>query len=442
MKTIDEALDFLYSFINYETDAQYSYDSIHYNVVRTLKLLEKLGSPHEGIKVIHVAGTKGKGSVCQILSTLLRARCLSTGLFTSPHIMRINERISVNGEEISDEELIALLNRFPPLIDSFPHDNLPTTFEILTALAMLHFRQRGVCYAVLETGMGGRFDSTNFCDPEISVITSVSYDHMDKLGERIEQIAFEKAGIIKPNRPVVVGHQVYDVGEIFKKKAKEGKSPLYLTSELSSYTIERMTAQGTWFSAMVSERNLTDLFLSLPGRHQVENAVVALLSLQVLDMLPEDTGIREALKGLFMPARLELVERKRRFLLDSAHNADSARVLAEAVSSAFKKNRLFTVVGIVKGKDVRGILAHLAGISHELIVTEPITHKELDTELVFRTARELFPKARLIKDVDEALQYAQRQSDGEDLILITGSFYVTAPARSLLLATEGQKAVF
>ncbi|KPJ89572.1 MAG: hypothetical protein AMS17_01275 [Spirochaetes bacterium DG_61] len=442
MKTIDEALDYLYSFVNYETDASYSYDTIHYNVDRTVTLLKALGAPHRGMKTIHVAGTKGKGSVCQILSTLLRVQGISTGLFTSPHIERVNERISVNGVEILDGEIIELLNMFPPLIRTFPQDNHPTTFEILTAMAMHHFKKKGVSYAVLETGMGGRFDSTNFCDPDISIITSVSYDHMDKLGERIEQIAFEKAGIIKPERPVVVGYQVYDVIDIFRKKAREMRSPFHVVSELATYEIESLTPQGTWVSATIGKRRLTDLFISLPGKHQVENVLVALVSLYIIDMLPGNGKIRVALREVFLPARLEYFELKRRYLLDSAHNGDSARVLAESVRNAYRRNRLFTVVGIVKGKDVREILAQLAPISDELIVTEPLTHKELDTEQVFTVARELFPGALLMKDIHEAIGYAEQQSCEEDLILITGSFYTTAPARSFLLERAGKSAAF
>jgi len=309
-------------------------------------------------------------------------------------------------------------------------------------MAMYYFETKSTSYAILETGMGGRFDSTNFCDPVVSVITSVSYDHMDKLGERIEQIAFEKAGIIKHGRPVVVGYQVHDVKEIFRKKSEDEGSPCYMVSDLCSYEIESHTPLGTRFSADIDGLSLEHLYLSLCGKHQVENAVTALLSMKLLRMLPNTVALRSALKNVFLPARLELIERKRRFLLDSAHNGDSARVLVQALRTTYPRNKLITVAGIVKGKDVQGILRHLSEISDVLIVTEPLTHKELDTDYVFRVARELFPEALLIPDIYEAIRYAERHSNERDLVLITGSFYTTSPARSYLLEKKGERTVY
>jgi dihydrofolate synthase/folylpolyglutamate synthase len=439
MKTIDEALDYLYSFINYETDATYAYGAVHYNVERTVRLLELLGSPEKGIKVIHVAGTKGKGSVCAVFNALLSAQSFGTGLFISPHVEKVNERVACGGREIEDEEFIELMNLFPPLIDRFPKDNVPTTFEILTALAMEYYRRKGAEYAVLETGMGGRFDSTNFCDPVLSVITPISYDHTDKLGETIERIAFEKAGIIKPGRPAVVGYQRYDVFPVFEAKAAEAGSQLYRAENLCEYSARELSSGGCRFDAVVDGVELPDLFLSLPGRHQIENAVTVLLGLKIIDLLPETGVVRGALRNVHVPARLELFELlfpagKRRVLLDSAHNEDSARILVRALKEAYLYDRLTTIVGIVKGKDVRGILENLAAVSDTLIVTEPVTHKDLDTERVVQVARELFPEALLIRNIEEAMEHAARSSGVSDLILITGSFYATSPARSLLLS--------
>jgi len=436
---IGQALDYLYSFINYETDSSYSYESIHYNVDRTIRLLDLLDNPQNGLKIIHVAGTKGKGSVCQILNTLLGSLDYITGVFTSPHIDRINERITVNGQQIKDEELIGLMNLFHPLIESFPVDSKPTTFEILTAMAVHYFKMKGVEFIILETGMGGRFDSTNFSDPVLSVITSISYDHVDKLGEHIHQIAAEKAGIIKKSKPVVVGYQVYDVFDIFKKKSVEGGSACYSTGELCSYDILSATEKGTIFHANINGLVLKNVFISLPGEHQVENAVLALHGLKILGLLPMGRTIRKALKNVHMPARLELIAKNRRYLLDSAHNEDSSRVLVRAVKKAYHYNKLVTVAGIVKGKDINGILKNLATISDSLIITEPVTHKDLDTEHVYKKARELYPSAVLKKSLKDAVAYAVEISCGDDLILITGSFYTTSPARSWITAETASR---
>ena len=432
MKTIEEVLDYLYSFINYETDSSYSYESIHYNVDRTRRLLELLNNPEKDKKIIHVAGTKGKGSVCHILSALLRVQNYKTGLFTSPHIDRVNERITVNGREIENDEFIEITNILFPLIRTFPSDNVPTTFEILTAMAMYYFRMKGACYTVLETGMGGRFDSTNFSDPVVSIITPISYDHTDKLGRHIKEIAAEKAGIIKRGKPVVLGYQKYDVTDIFKIKSEEGGSRFYITDELCSFEVIDESLKGSRFNVNINGLYLKDIFISLAGRHQVENAVTALLALGVLDLLPEEQMIRDALCNIHISARLEIIDKSRRFLLDSAHNEDSARVLVNAVKDICIYDRLFTIVGIVKGKDVKGILKNLSRVSDRLIVTEPVTHKDLDTTEVCDVARKLFPSAVVIKSIERAIKYAVDSSEQNDLILITGSFYTTSPAKKII----------
>ncbi len=217
--TLDDALDYLYSFVNYETDASFSYTSLHYNLERTARLLELWGNPQDCMQCIHVAGTKGKGSVCAMVEALLAAGGHRAGRFASPHLDRVNERIAAYGRLVEDRELIELIGALPPLVGRFPASNQPTTFELLTAMALRYFRVKQVRYAVLECGMGGRFDATNVVHPLVAAITAVSYDHMDKLGSRIEQIAAEKAGIIKPGLPVVVAPQPYRVDDVFSRAA-------------------------------------------------------------------------------------------------------------------------------------------------------------------------------------------------------------------------------
>jgi dihydrofolate synthase/folylpolyglutamate synthase len=433
LRTLDETLDYLYSFINYEVDSSLAYGAVYYNVGRTVKLLELLGNPQDHLHFIHVAGTKGKGSVCIILDALLRADTQRTGMFTSPHIERINERISVCGQPISDGEFINLMNRFPPLIEKFDRDSVPTTFEILTAMAAQYFKEKEVDYTILETGMGGRFDSTNFCNPLMSIITPISYDHMDKLGERIEDIAGEKAGIIKPGKPVVLGYQTYDVTDVFTSAASKLEAPLYRVKSHCSFEIRKSSERGTLFDAEVFGKEIPGIFLSLAGRHQVENAVTALLGLEILKLLPADRALHHALSSLEFPTRLELIEGKRRFLLDSAHNEDSARVLVETLHSSYSYDRLVTIVGIVKHKDVAGIIKRLTQVSDLLIITDPVTHKDLDTDMVVAAARSAHSDTLLLRDIGEAISYAVDNSDSADIILITGSFYTTSPARNIIM---------
>jgi len=433
MKTIDETLDYLYSFINYEVDSSYDYGSIYYNVQRTIKLLNLLKNPENKIKIIHVAGTKGKGSICKIISSLLISQNYTTGLFTSPHVNRVNERITVNDKEIEDEELIQITNSFPKLIDSFDPKNKPTTFELFTAISMLYFKIKNVEYAILETGMGGRFDSTNFSDPVLSIISPISYDHKDKLGESIEKIAEEKAGIIKPMKPVIIGYQRFNIKDILIKKSTKVKSPYYETDKLCSFKILDASPKGMKFNLNIDELNFKDIFISLTGTHQVENTTTALLALKVLGLLPKEDTIKNTLNSIQFPTRLELIETKRRFLLDSAHNEDSARVVVDAIKIAYSYDKIISIIGIVKGKDFYGIIRNISSISNKVIITEPITHKELDTNYLYKISKQFAKDAILIKDLKESIEYAISKSTKKDIILITGSFYITSPARKLIL---------
>jgi len=430
--TIDQALDYLYSFINYEVDGSYAYGAVHYNLDRTVELLARLGNPERHMDFIHVAGTKGKGSVCAIMDACLRPSFV-TGLFTSPHIERVNERIQVNGVQIDDGEIISYMNKVRPFIAAFPEESLPTTFEILTAVAVYHFFRKGVRWSILETGMGGRFDSTNFCTPSVSVITTISFDHMDKLGTTIGEIAGEKAGIIKPETPVVVGFQRYDVRNLLREKASSLGSPVYEAGELCRLEDVRVSESGTRFNLNLRDRSFPDLSIPLVGRHQAENCATALLALDAVGLLPDGPSLREAVGKVRIPARLECIRTGtgRRFLLDSAHNEDSARVLVNAVLEGYDYERLVVVVGIVKGKDARGILTRLCSVADTLIVTEPVTHKDLDTGTVYETARNLKSDAVLIPDIGEAISFAVDNTGPDDIILITGSFYITSPARSI-----------
>ncbi len=440
MKTIDETLDYLYSFINYETNTNYRYNSTFYNVKRTIALLEKLGNPQRNLKIFHVAGTKGKGSVCMILAKLLKEEKFKVGLFLSPHIEKVNERISVNEQDISDEEFIGYMNLLKPIIDKFPINNKPTTFEILTALATIYFKDCNVDFAIYETGMGGRFDSTNFVNPLVSIITSISYDHMDKLGNTIEKIALEKAGIIKRNKPVVVGFQRYNIYNIFSKRAEELNSPYFELKELSSYRIKKTYQKGTIFNANIEDIKLKRLFTNLLGKHQIENILLVLLSLKVAGYFPEKKSIKKVLKRLSFKTRLEVLKiDKKIFILDSAHNEESAKCVVEALNSHFKYRNIISVIGIVKGKDVKGILNNISKISYKVIITEPITHKDLDTEHVYKTAKALKKDTFIIKNIYNAIDTASKLASKKDIILITGSFYTTSPARKYLIKKKAIK---
>jgi dihydrofolate synthase/folylpolyglutamate synthase len=298
---------------------------------------------------------------------------------------------------------------------------------------MHYFNIKGARCVVLETGMGGRFDSTNFSDPAVSVISPISLDHTDKLGEEIHLIAKEKAGIIKPGKPVVIGYQRHEVGGIFEERARKLKSESYNVTERCSYTIKEMDEKGTLFDVMIDDSFFKGLYLSMPGIHQVENTVTSMLALKIIDLLPSETILKSVLGTICFPTRLGLINKERRFLLDSAHNRDSAEALVIAIKALYRYDKLFTIVGIVKGKDIEGIVESLASVTDEMIVCEPVTHKELDTAYVYNTAKRFLPRCSLIADIYEAIHNTVLKSTKDDLILITGSFYTTSPVRSYLL---------
>ncbi|RKX96258.1 MAG: hypothetical protein DRP84_01630 [Spirochaetes bacterium] len=433
MEDIDSALDYLYSFINYEKDTRYQYNNLYYNIERTNSLLKALENPEKLQKIIHVTGTKGKGSVCMIMQNLLMAHGYTTGLFLSPHIERVNERIVVNEEEIDDNSFIELLNILKPIIDKLSGKKIPTTFEILTAMAMMYFYKKNVDYSILEAGMGGRFDSTNFCDPVVSVITSVSYDHMDKLGNTIEDIAKEKAGIIKKGRPVVVGIQKYPVYPIFEETAKIRNSNLYKAEDLCNYSILKMDENGSVFDANIDGVKFKEISTSLFGRHQIENIVLALLTLKIIGLLPDEKVVKKRLSLLNFKTRFEIIKKKNRlFILDSAHNEESAKRLIEAIRDHFKRRKVTSIVGIVKGKDVAGIIKNISSLADKIIITNPITHRELETNNVYEIAKSYKNDTTLIDSINDAISNAISNTKGGEIILITGSFYTTSPARGII----------
>ena len=433
MKNMNSALDYLYSFINYEKDSYYQYNSIYYNLERTKSLLKYLGTPEKSLKIIHIAGTKGKGSVCMIINRLLKEQNLSTGLFLSPHIKKVNERIVVNNREINDKDFIDLLNRLKSIIDKLPAKEIPTTFEILTAMAVLYFKEKNINYSILETGMGGRFDSTNFCNPIVSVITSISYDHMDKLGDTIEKISKEKAGIIKNNRPVIIGIQKYPVYSIFENEARKKNADIYKVDQLCEYSILKMDENGSTFNANIDGIKFNGISTSLFGKHQIENILLSLLTLKVIKLLPDEKTVKKSLENLNFKTRFEIINKNNRlFILDSAHNEESAKRLVEAINDHFKGKSVISVIGIVKGKDIQGIIKNLSSLSKKMIITNPITHKELETEKVFEIAKSYSTNSLFIKNIDDAINTAISESKNDEIILITGSFYTTSPARALI----------
>lgn len=330
-------------------------------------LLEQLGNPHRKIPCVHVAGTNGKGSVCAMIESVLRAAGCKTGLYTSPHLVRVNERIKISGISISDSELQEVLNRVVEADDALvkQQENRPSTFfELLTAMAFYYFARSGLDIAVLETGMGGRLDATNVVVPVVSVITRLDIEHTAYLGNTLAEIAAEKCGIIKPGRPVISIEQDEEALEVIQRIATERRSRLILADE--SVTVRRIsqTWAGQKIKIQTANADYPQALLPLLGRYQLENAMLAVAA---LECVAEESGVPmdekavvAGLESVRWPGRCQLLSEKPVVLLDVAHNPNGARALAGCLKELKKKKDVGLVAGLLADKDCRGFIKALA----------------------------------------------------------------------------------
>ncbi|MCC7299643.1 MAG: bifunctional folylpolyglutamate synthase/dihydrofolate synthase [Verrucomicrobia bacterium] len=325
----------------------------------TVALLEKLGNPHRSLKCVHVAGTNGKGSVCAMIESVLRASGLKTGLYTSPHLFRFNERFRINGREISDpvlEQLIADVEAAAQGLTTRP----PTFFEISTAMAFEYFRREKVDYAVIETGMGGRWDATNVIQPILSVITRIDIDHTEYLGDDIEKIAWEKAGIIKSGAPVVCGPMPVEAEAVIYKEAKEKKVPILGSDEAVFFQTLESRRDDQLLNIEASGHDYPNIRLPLAGNFQIENCGIAVAALEDLaDIEGLRLQMKRGLESVKWPGRFQLLQQKPPVLYDGAHNVSGACALAGTLQEIFPGFGNGFFFSFMKDKDVAGILKTL-----------------------------------------------------------------------------------
>jgi dihydrofolate synthase/folylpolyglutamate synthase len=369
--TYRDALNYIYSFTNYEVTPATTYAPEKFNLARMERMLAALGDPHQKFQAVHVAGTKGKGSTAAMIESILRAANHFTGLYTSPHLHTFRERIRVGGEMISQDDAIAGVDKIKPLAEQLPG---LTTFEIMTALAFDYFATRGVKLAVLEVGLGGRLDATNIVLPRVSVITSISHDHTAILGSTLAQIAREKAGIIKANVPVVTAPQRDQALHVITEIARERNAPLTaITTDLgfqvSGFTFQVAPVQHalssqrfTWSRAVDSNFELLTFTLKLLGKHQLTNAATALAAISILreqGIAISDDAIHEGLAQAEWLGRFEILARYPFVIVDSAHNADSAHQLVATLDALFPSARVRWIFATLSDKDAGGIFTEL-----------------------------------------------------------------------------------
>jgi dihydrofolate synthase/folylpolyglutamate synthase len=390
------------------------------------EILKGLGNPHQTFSAIHIAGTNGKGSIASTLATILKIAGYRVGLYTSPHLIRFNERICVNGIPINDDAVVSTWEAVKAVHQG---EREPTFFEFTTAMAFYEFQRQNVDIAVIETGMGGRMDATNVLSPSLSIVTNISMEHKTYLGNTISAIAGEKAGIIKPNTPVVTGVSQKDAKRVVKKIAAEKSAQLYMKGR--DFRIRR--SSNARFSYFGMDHRWNAMRVGLMGSHQVDNAALALAACEIL-MRGEVSLTREQIQsGLIenrWPGRLEVISTEPFVILDGANNLMAARRLGRFLRDELGNRRITMVAGILDDKPYSSILKDLVRPCSRLIVTQPKIDRSLSPEKIVEAARPLISEIEIVPDVAEAVRHALATSKPDEAVCIAGSLYVVGEAKA------------
>jgi dihydrofolate synthase/folylpolyglutamate synthase len=433
LQSYSDAIDYLYGYINWEIERHVRYSPEAMTLERPRAVLAAFDNPQDRYPVIHITGTKGKGSVGAMCAAALQASGLRTGLYSSPHLQDFRERFRINNELISTDDFTAMVNKIRPVIEATPDI---TWFEVTTALAFVYFAEKKVDAAVIEVGLGGRLDATNVVTPVVSVITSLSYDHMHLLGDSLASIAREKAGIIKPGIPVVSAPQPPEGLDVLVEIAAERHAPLTLVGRDWLYTpgVDSWNGQQFWASKV---NQVPELYCTaLPGEHQALNAAVALAALDhasqagVPVTLP---GIRRGFKHVDWPGRLEVIRRSPLLVLDAAHNAASARRLAAALVELFPQRPLALIFGASADKDVSGMFDALLPQVDYLITSQAVHTRALSPAEITAVARQSGYTGPIeeIPAAADALRCATELVGPEGLICTTGSLFIIGEMRTV-----------
>jgi len=417
---------------SYQESLSYLYGlqkhGIKFGLNCTEKILERLGNPHRRLRCIHIAGTNGKGSVGAMLSSILIRHGFRVGLYTSPHLVRFTERFRIDDREVATERILEVFERIRAVLDD---RQPPTFFEVVTAMVFLYFAEEEVDWAVIEVGMGGRLDATNVIAPQVSVITNISYDHQEYLGNTLAAIAREKAGIIKDGIPLVTGARQPLAQGILKATCFRHRAPIYFLG--TDFRVRRQVDGSFQYKGL--RLALKSLRINLLGKHQLGNAALALATLEVLEkekaLLVNPAGVRDGLLQVNWPARLERLQENPLIVLDGAHNPPGAECLRHALKECFTYRRLHLVMGIMEDKDIRGIFRRLLPLAETAIFTQPRYVRAASAETLRRLARPYIQKYYVIPDPVAAIEQAKLLAAPDDLICITGSLYFAGEVKEL-----------
>src|SRR5262245_23865848 len=455
------ALDFLTRRINYERTPSVPYLTAEFKLDRMRRLMSLLGDPQLGLKAIHIAGTKGKGPTAAMVASVLTAAGYRTGLYTSPHLERIEERLMIDAQICPTDRFLALAAEVQPAVESLDRESAakgtmgPTFFEVTTAMAFLHFAQANVDAAVLEVGLGGRLDSTNVCNPEVCIITSISFDHVKQLGNTLTAIAAEKAGIIKRGVPVISGVVNPEPRDVIAQRAAELSAPLYQRGR--DYDFREASLPGS--SALRVPRSALDyrepsstpvyelcnVELNLLGSHQAANAAAAIAAINRLrdrGWSISDEAIHRGLAVAHIPARIEQVQSSPAIILDVAHNLTSIEALLTVLRERFAARRRIAIFASSKDKDYTGMLKLILPAFDTIFLTQYVENpRAVPAESLLATALQIRgtitngeprPIVHATVRPHDALRLARAVATADDLICIAGSFFLAAELRPLL----------
>jgi dihydrofolate synthase/folylpolyglutamate synthase len=439
-RTYDEAKKYLCERTDYEKESRVRYNKTTFNLSRMEKLLKLLGNPHKKIETVHIAGTKGKGSTATMLAKMLESNDYSVGLYTSPHVLDLHERIVVDSKKIGKTQMLKLINRIYSPVEKLSKDDPPSFFEIMTAVAFMHFVDEEVDIAVIETGLGGRLDSTNVIKPHVVGITSLSIDHQGQLGDSLGSIAAEKAGVFKRGVPIITVEQEPAAMKVLKSEALRMKAPFMVTGKDIDFShrfeTSREDGPHTRICLTTSSSKFEHLRVPLHGTHQAINCGLALAMLDKLKERGYDIDNEKAKRGLkevSLAGRMEMISESPRIMIDAAHNSDSIRALMHAIGQNVPYDSMVVIFGCNVDKDIDGMLNQLQYGADKVIFTRSNSAKAAWPEDLGDRYNEICGKMyQTAFSLLEALRLAESAIGKEDLICITGSFYLIGQAKLML----------
>lgn len=427
MKSIEETVEWLNSLLKF---------GIKPGLERVEWMLEKLGHPERRLKTIHVAGTNGKGSTVEYLTKMLMKAEQTVGTFTSPHISDVTDRIAVNGEPISSEDFVAVANEVRPLVEKLESSEFgqATEFEVMTVIALQYFAKKAFPdIVIVETGLGGKLDSTNAVYPLLTIITNVDYDHTDILGSSIEEIAAEKAGIIKSGVPVITA-AAGEALAVIEKTAKEKLAKCYRYGQEFYTQNEQSEPNGERFDFISPFLTKSSLFINMKGKHQIENAALALMAVEYLyfffGLTVENEEIEAGLKEANLKGRFEQVCETPQIILDGAHNEKAAIQLAETISTRFAEKKVNIVFASLETKNVKSMIDRLAQVANSITLTTFSHPKALSAEQLHEKVQS--EKCKVENDISKIVQDVMNDNDNEKVTIFTGSLYFIAEIRNRL----------